>query len=118
MDELSLAETPGLKTMTMNHYVARRLQFLSSTVMKCSASGRHAVFRVTRPRVCELGAKVPVILKLSDGRILHVDAPTDEHVPKVFVRADCKTCIQIIIDMNTRLWDNGRGFAQERISFR
>ena len=84
----SLAATPGLKTMTMNRYVARRLQFLSSTVEKMAVDGRCATFRVTRPRVCELGAKAPVLVRLSDGRILHVDAPAVEDVPKAFVRSD------------------------------
>ena len=113
----SLAATPGLKTMTMNHYVARRLQFLSSTVEKRSASGRRATFRVTRPRVCELGAKVPVLLKLSDGRILHVDAPTDEHVPKTFARADGELRVSDDRSKFTFNYRNSTGGRQGRVEF-
>ena len=77
--------TPGLVALNQNEYIARRLQFLNSQVKKVGARGRQAVFAVRRPRVCELGAKMPVLLKLSDGRIVKVDAPAAEDVPKEYV---------------------------------
>ncbi len=113
----SLAATPGLKTMTMNRYVARRLQFLSSTVEKMAVDGRCATFRVTRPRVCELGAKAPVLVRLSDGRILHVDAPAVEDVPKAFVRSDGELRVSDDRSKFIFYYRNSTGRKQDRVEF-
>ena len=80
----AIESTPGLVPVNQNTYVTRRLQFLHSSVEKISTTGRRAEFVLRRPRVCELGANTPILLKLSDGRIFKVDAPADEGVPGTY----------------------------------
>ncbi|MBR4652524.1 MAG: polysaccharide deacetylase family protein [Kiritimatiellae bacterium] len=113
----ALARTPGIKTMTMNGYVARRLQFLNSKVEKGRVEGRKAVFRLTRPRVCELGAKEPVLLRLSDGRIVKVAAPPAEDVPSRFI--EVKDALSVSDDGTefTYEYRNATGATQPQVEF-
>ena len=92
----ALANTPGLVPMNQNTYIARRLQFLHAKVEKVGAAGRRAEFVLRRPRVCELGANTPILLKLSDGRIIKVDAPADEGVPSTY--AEVKDALTVSED--------------------
>ena len=80
----ALATTPGLVPVSQNSYVARRMQFLHSRVEKAGVEGKKAIFAVSRPRIRELGANEPLLLKLSDGRIVKVSAPDDEALPKSY----------------------------------
>ena len=113
----ALANTPGLVPVNQNTYIARRLQFLHSKVEKSGATGRRAEFVLRRPRVCELGANTPILLKLSDGRILKVDAPADEGVPRTY--AEVKDALAVSDDRASfaYAYENATGAKLKSVEF-
>ena len=113
----AIANTPSLVPMTETRYFTRRLQYLNAKIKRIAVKANKATFEVTRPVVRELGAEEPLLMKLSDGRIVKVEVPSAQKLPKTYREVKGALKAAAAHDQFTYEFENTTGKDLKRVEF-